>query len=92
MRSPLNELKGGRTETFLGMTKKYIFFYPTTFLNSQFCQFFYNFVLAKLSKQDSSLTNDIQMISYKRYFECTLVQWRLSIYPYFTQVAEVPFS
>ena len=34
----------------------------------------------------------LQMISYKRYLECTLVQWRLSIYPKCRQVAEVPFS
>ena len=24
---------------------------------------------------------DVQLIPYKRYLECTLVQWRLSIYP-----------
>ena len=30
----------------------------------------------------------IQLISYKRYLEFTLVQWRLSIYPQCTQVAE----
>ena len=23
----------------------------------------------------------LQLISYKRYLECTLIQWRLSIYP-----------
>ena len=23
----------------------------------------------------------VQLLSYKRYLECTLVQWRLSIYP-----------
>ena len=34
----------------------------------------------------------IQIISHKRYLECTLVQLRLSIYAWSTQVAEVPFS
>ena len=33
------------------------------------------------------LCNFIQIISYKRYLKCTLVQWRLSIYPLCTQVA-----
>ena len=33
----------------------------------------------------------IQLISYKRFLECTLIQWRLSIYPYCTQVAEATF-
>ena len=26
-------------------------------------------------------TSNIQLISYKRFLECTLIQWRLSIYP-----------
>ena len=34
---------------------------------------------------------EIQLISYIRYLECTLIQWRLSIYPYCTQVAEGTF-
>ena len=33
----------------------------------------------------------VQLISYKRYLECTNVQWRLSIYPKCTQVAESTF-
>ena len=33
----------------------------------------------------------IQLISYKRYFESTLVQWRLSIYPKCTQVVTDTF-
>ena len=33
----------------------------------------------------------IQLISYKRFLECTLIQWRLSIYPQCTQVAEGTF-
>ena len=33
----------------------------------------------------------IQLISYKRYLECTLIQWILSIYPQCTQVAEGTF-
>ena len=31
---------------------------------------------------------NVQLISYKWYMKCTLVQWRLSIYPQCTQVAE----
>ena len=33
----------------------------------------------------------IQLISYKRYFECTHVPWRLSFYPQCTQIAEGTF-
>ena len=33
----------------------------------------------------------LQLISYKRYLECTLVQWRLSIFPLRQQVAEGTF-
>ena len=33
----------------------------------------------------------IQLISYKRFLECTHIQWRLSIYPKCTQVAEGTF-
>ena len=34
---------------------------------------------------------NVQVISYKRFLECTLIQWRLSIYPYCTQVADGTF-
>ena len=37
------------------------------------------------------LIDSLQMNSYKRYFEFTLVQWRLSIYPLCTQIAEGTF-
>ena len=37
------------------------------------------------------LTPKLQLISYKRYLECTLIQWRLSIYPWCTQVAAGTF-
>ena len=37
------------------------------------------FILFKEEKLTPSLL--LQLISYKRYLECTLVQWRLSIYP-----------
>ena len=39
----------------------------------------------------SPLPAELQLISYKRYLERTLVQWILSIYPLFTQVAESTF-
>ena len=29
----------------------------------------------------------IQLVSFKRFFQCTLLQWTLSIYPHSTQVA-----
>ena len=37
------------------------------------------------------LTIIIQLILYKRYMECTFIQWRLSIYHQCTQVAEGTF-
>ena len=35
----------------------------------------------KKGKKNFCKTISLQLISYKRYFECTLVQWILSIYP-----------
>ena len=35
---------------------------------------------------------ELQLISYKRYLECTLIQWRLSIYPWVHRYLWVPFS
>ena len=49
-----------------------------TFSNKAVCEFYSNIY--------------IQMISYKKYLECTLFQCRLYIYPKCTQVAKVPFS
>jgi hypothetical protein len=39
--------------------------------------------LSNLSKSQTTkfCTNELQLILYKRYLECTLIQWRLSIYP-----------
>ena len=31
---------------------------------------------------NEKIDEKIQLISYKRYLECTLVQWRLSVYPW----------
>ena len=49
-----------------------------------------SFYLLKISVEVLE-TGHIQLVSYKRYLECTLVQWRLSIQPQCTLVAEVPF-
>ena len=37
------------------------------------------------------LNAEVQLISYKRYLECTLIQCILSIYPLYRQVAESTF-
>ena len=55
--------------------------------NSQVCNTNNSRYLHSIWKAASLL----QLISYKRYFEWTLVQWRLSIYPQCTQVAEGTF-
>ena len=36
-------------------------------------------------------TRLLQLISYKRFLECTLIKWRLSIYPLCTQVPDGTF-
>ena len=43
----------------------------------------------ELEKGSHSFPHNLQQISYKRFLEC--IQWRLSIYPLCTQVAEGTF-
>ena len=55
--------------------------YDIIFFAFEFLINFVNFLWDHIYFFTQSLLGIVQLISYKRYLECTLVQWRLSIYP-----------
>ena len=62
--------------------------YTTSLLKFKRIWSFYFNIIRNYSKEILHL----QLISYKRYLECTLVQWWLSIYPWGHRQLGVPFS